>query len=113
MTKFKIHTHCNYAHALLFSFTNMTLLCCFNCYFISSPEKSPDSSAPIDFEAAVGGVVGAMLGVVSVTAVVVLTVYCFMCARRKGYNTHLLYMQRHVQGECHILVFQLLLDCTL
>ena len=34
--------------------------------------------------AAVGGVVGAMLAVVAITAVVVLTVYHLMCGRRKG-----------------------------
>ena len=50
--------------------------------FISLPENSPDNSDSIG--PAVGGVVGAFLAVVSVTAVVVLTVYCYMCARRKG-----------------------------
>ena len=40
--------------------------------------------APIYSGAAVGGVVGSILTVIAVTAVVVLTVYCFMCARRKG-----------------------------
>ena len=42
----------------------------------------PDNSATI--EAAIGRVVVAMLAVVAITAVIVLTVYCFMGARRKG-----------------------------
>ena len=47
-----------------------------------SPEKSPESSDSVG--AAVGGVVGALLLLAAVTAVAVLTVYCFMGARRKG-----------------------------
>ena len=43
--------------------------------FIPSPEKSQNI---------VGGVVGAMLVVVAVTAVIGLTVYCFMGVRTEG-----------------------------
>ena len=49
--------------------------------FLSIP-SAPDSSAMIG--ATVGGVVGALLVVVAVTAVVVLTGYWLMCTKRKG-----------------------------
>ena len=42
------------------------------CEFIPSPEEPPDNSAIRE------GVVGAVLAVVAVTAVVGLTIYCFM-----------------------------------
>ena len=48
--------------------------------FTPSLEKYPDNK----LAAAVGGVVGTMLAVVAITAVVVLTLYHLMCARRKG-----------------------------
>ena len=47
--------------------------------FTPSLEKYPGNK----LAAAVGGVVGAMLAVVAITAVVVLTVYHLMCGRRK------------------------------
>ena len=62
------HVYCSFIHIVSIHFP--------------SPEKSPGNSATIG--AAVGGVIGAMLVVVAVTAVIVVTVYCFMCARRKG-----------------------------
>ena len=43
---------------------------------------TPGNSATIG--AAVGGMVGAMLVVVAVTAVIVVAVYCFTCAKKKG-----------------------------
>ena len=46
------------------------------------PLPAPDNSATIGTP--VGGVVGAMVTVVAVTVMVVLIVYCFICARRKG-----------------------------
>ena len=49
---------------------------------VSNIPSPADNSATVG--AAVGGVVGAMVGVVAVIAVVVLTVYCFMGARRIG-----------------------------
>ena len=46
-----------------------------------SPENSPDNTIVVT----VGGVVGTLVAVITVTAVIVhvLHVYCFKCARRK------------------------------
>ena len=52
------------------------------CQLALSFHHLPDNSATVG--AAVGGVVAAMVGVVAVTAVVVITVYFFIDARRKG-----------------------------
>ena len=48
--------------------------------FTPSLQKYPDKK----LAAAVGGVVGAMLTAVAITAVVVLTIYHLICAKRKG-----------------------------
>ena len=57
---------------------DVTITC---TYYILLPEKSPDNSGTIG--AAVGGVVATMVVVVALTVMVVLTVYCFMGAKRK------------------------------
>ena len=49
-------------------------------------ETSPDNSATTG--AIVGGVVGAIVAVVAVIAVIILTVYCFIGAKRKYVDLH-------------------------
>ena len=78
-------------HTNLTEYDDNTYTCLFLFLYIvmlflvvTSPEKSPDNSATIGPGAAVGGVAGAMLAVAAVTAVVVLTIYRFKCAKRKG-----------------------------
>ena len=75
-------------HIIIYYYYVHVLILLYNFYdvliakYVHLSVNFPDNSAIIG--AAVGGVVGAMVTVVAVTAMVVLTVYCFICARRKG-----------------------------